>query len=868
MALDVSQHPGMLLDTLWQEWERVQPRRAWGGRWALAGFSFQASIFLLRFFQAVEKGREEPGVLAEMERLSDVLCLADDKLVLTQVKSTLDRAQLISAVKEAYLLTDLCRRITPELLDSLRFQVACRRRVTPLVPHDLQMHEVISEGGDQDAWQAMQARFDADMPILVEADPLDRLHIFLWDGGLANPARLIRDSQGVLLRAFGADATQIQGVGRELADRYLSAERRSEWRAIGEVLSSADVAMDDAAPDRGVLTGQTPLLAHLRRGYFRERSTIFTPLWCELREWLAQQEDDGVTVRERIPVFWIGGRSGEGKSVLLLQAAAALLGADAGLPLIQLGAGEVPRLLEALPDRDHWLAAGNRDVAVVVDDLYNIQDREGWGERIREASDRTQPPVVLLTCGPTEQLEDFRHELGSRFAINDFPVPILTAEEARAFFDWYRTRTGKERDAALLRMDNPILVLLMFELAQGMEMAAFAERFQRRLERINLFAAARTIIAVNALYLRAPLSLVEGDEARDALERLCAEDQLHFEVTPPEPGAVEPGVRLLHPHLARYLLPFWIGDERTFPREWARELAHPLACWLRAGDTLAASVLIHKLLPGSKAADSGTALAVLSLQDRIVLIRELYARHARDEGGYPATATLPRWLELECKIPDLNLQLDPVAYAAELLRDDVQAVTLRGEMAAWVWRIARVRQNDQTDALVRIAQSFFLHFPANPGVGFSLATLLGQFRGDDTVQQFILEWLSANGALPEAYQLIAPLIAGNPTSEEVVTLARTWLANNREHPQVYRLIATLVAGNPTSEEVVALAQAWLAENKGHPQAYQVIAPLVKGNPTSEEVVGLAQTWLADNKDHPQAYHVTVIRHQNNTNRPF
>src|SRR5659263_350542 len=81
-------------------WKKVYPKQAMGGWWALAGFSFQMSTFLLRFFQGIEKGTKEPGQLAEVEILSDILCPKDGCFTLIQAKRTLNRNSLLKALKE------------------------------------------------------------------------------------------------------------------------------------------------------------------------------------------------------------------------------------------------------------------------------------------------------------------------------------------------------------------------------------------------------------------------------------------------------------------------------------------------------------------------------------------------------------------------------------------------------------------------------------------------------------------------------------------------------------------------------------------------------------------------------------------------
>ena len=73
-----------------------------GGRWAMAGFALQGHAFLLRFFQGIAANVEDPLRLAELEGLSDILVPENDRLTLIQVKRSLDKRALVSALEEAY----------------------------------------------------------------------------------------------------------------------------------------------------------------------------------------------------------------------------------------------------------------------------------------------------------------------------------------------------------------------------------------------------------------------------------------------------------------------------------------------------------------------------------------------------------------------------------------------------------------------------------------------------------------------------------------------------------------------------------------------------------------------------------------------
>src|SRR6267154_3508351 len=56
--MDLTTAPNNLLPELLSNWRKEYPKRAAGGWWALSGFALQTSIYLLRFFQKVEKGAD------------------------------------------------------------------------------------------------------------------------------------------------------------------------------------------------------------------------------------------------------------------------------------------------------------------------------------------------------------------------------------------------------------------------------------------------------------------------------------------------------------------------------------------------------------------------------------------------------------------------------------------------------------------------------------------------------------------------------------------------------------------------------------------------------------------------------------------
>ena len=149
--MNTGQHSslGALTEMLVEAWQAKQASRAFGGLWALSGFAYQSAAYLLRFFRRVDEQQCESGDLAQMERLSDILCPEDGRVRLIQVKRTLTRSSLVDAVREAYEIMDLCVRQTPALGPHLCFQIACRRCDSPLSVRSTIMAEV-KHGGSSD----------------------------------------------------------------------------------------------------------------------------------------------------------------------------------------------------------------------------------------------------------------------------------------------------------------------------------------------------------------------------------------------------------------------------------------------------------------------------------------------------------------------------------------------------------------------------------------------------------------------------------------------------------------------------------------------------------------------------------------------
>jgi hypothetical protein len=380
---------------------------------------------------------------------------------------------------------------------------------------------------------------------------------------------------------------------------------------LGHVLTREDFYPEDVVFTADILTGEIPTPYHVRRGYFRERPEIWTALLGAFTSWLETCERSAGK-GAKIPVFWIGGRSGDGKSVLLLQLLAHCVRTSMR-PVFYLG--DRMRLPDAVnhAQRQNPLAPL---LLVASDDLYDLPDRATWEYRLTQACQLGAPRIAIVTAGPTDQMELFLARLRPVIRVAEFRVPALDQVEARAFVDWFAARRGTPTRWS--PNDNVLLVLLMFQLGHGEGFTDFALRFRRRLENAGIFEAMRTTVALNALYLDAPEELLRTDDQRAALERMCDEDQLHFRQGDDATGG---RVRIAHAHIAWQLFLAWRDPpftDKALVTYWSRALVEALATITARQDATA----VYALLVAVASTDR------LDVNQRTAI---LIAIHRRDE---------------------------------------------------------------------------------------------------------------------------------------------------------------------------------------------------------------------------------------------
>ena len=111
----------MHVSELLQRWNELQPRRALGGLYALAGFDFQLRVAVADLTEGLAEGGDDLKSAGQVfvEALSDQFKGDLANGVCIQVKRTLDRAALRSAASEIAAIDAFLSTEAPDLARSV-----------------------------------------------------------------------------------------------------------------------------------------------------------------------------------------------------------------------------------------------------------------------------------------------------------------------------------------------------------------------------------------------------------------------------------------------------------------------------------------------------------------------------------------------------------------------------------------------------------------------------------------------------------------------------------------------------------------------------------------------------------------------------
>lgn len=260
------------------------------------------------------------------------------------------------------------------------------------------------------------------------------------------------------------------------------------------------------------------------RGGYAERPLLRRKIMQEFEGFLADAE--GQIAALQVPVFWIGGRSGDGKSVFLMQLCQVVKQAHPARPVVLF---DTPDALLNWVETVVLAGTQQSDVPLliaVVDDLHKVSDWERtWGILERAATQECR--IVIVTCGPTPERALFCEEprLANAVALKKSDVTKIDTDDAKVIADHLGIELEAVADGA------PTLVEQVFlKMAGEASIDTFAQSLKDRVDlRVQRDDLLEQLTAMAWLDLPLPRLLVSHDEA-EWLEVLAGETQLHISV--------------------------------------------------------------------------------------------------------------------------------------------------------------------------------------------------------------------------------------------------------------------------------------------------------------------------------------------------
>ncbi|RBO11945.1 S1 RNA-binding domain-containing protein [Pantoea sp. 3_1284] len=522
-------------------YEQQEKRRALGGIYALAGFDYQLRFYLADFVESLINSAKNPHSAGQvfLEALSDVTRQsADNHLICIQVKRTLTTETIKDAAFEVAAIERFMNNLYPAMCKQVKFNLIASQGSPGIdwsgIPKTHETYATISK-------LLAQGRL---LTPRIEPDPWWRAITATWPH--------IKDPYGFLRFALeraisrGPTAADAQRIRDDICERFKQEKLVNELS--GQLLTSADFQLK-AHPSAHLDVGREITLARLRDSQYLGLTQRLNDLCTYLFEY---KDSSQRKYRNEVPVFWLTGRSGAGKSVQLLQTLERLVYEGWRVLWLKGNAELLEPALRAIKEANEQ----DRPDFIAIDDLYdrdarNLIDLSKLGKFIDESDHHNWP--IVLTCGPTEFADSFEEDVIYRgFNLKRYPISPLAAQEAEEIEVWYKQRTGKtaQRGSAYIQAaeeDNGLFISLALELAYG-DIKTFAQRFAQRIELNVLNKALLLPLALNRLYLRAPYDWLTIED-RETLATLNHEGDFNLLETADE-GKI---IRLTHPHLANAL---------------------------------------------------------------------------------------------------------------------------------------------------------------------------------------------------------------------------------------------------------------------------------------------------------------------------
>jgi len=416
------------------------------------------------------------------------------------------------------------------------------------------------------------------------------------------PARLEECDYLESLRRFhGVDLFEDRGYEYLMRALRLRAEKigaaiqfRNDKKELLRLLPGLLITPDLIAPyeetSNEVVVGKTISIDHIKNQCFMLREQILIDAITDLDLFLQKHLNN---FTPEVLTFWISGRSGSGKSVLLLQVMQKIvLERNAKVIWLDDATEILPTLLEKWADQQIDVS---EPLFIFVDDFNSPQTRDkidfkAIARLLRNPKFYKLTWPVLITCSPPEYLEDFQKTGDAEyFQVKKWLIPPVSKAEQVSFLEWFNSRTGEvaHPDTAF-EQDRGLALSMMLELRHG-NIVEFARRFKERLGASNLLEQMALPFALNRLYLWAPANWLDelAPEQQDALSALNLDQD--FSILNIDDSSNK-YIRLTHPHLSDAIYKSIRPDRFGYQR--ANDLANAFEKAIVVDDVLASRILL------------------------------------------------------------------------------------------------------------------------------------------------------------------------------------------------------------------------------------------------------------------------------------
>ncbi|WP_155370645.1 hypothetical protein [Catellatospora vulcania] len=789
------------------------------------------------------------------ESLSDVRVIGNQTVIVTQIKRRLTSQSVGAALDELWDIYRLAEDFA-ELRPRLRFQLQAAESDTKVV--EAQVGKWLARRVIENISTQEVEDFIAAVSINKIVDPARELHALLHERLRApDPVGLARTWLARLIEA-SENEHGFASVARDIWNDLVGLDNNK--RRSGDIQLWRDEFSPPPQTEPGAyLTGQRPMIYHLRDGYFAPRPAVLDRVRREFWEW-QESRPAFVDNTVKLPVFWLAGRSGVGKSVLLLQLLADLhdrgivrviwLGSNSGL--LGRAIEWVQRAEECDPDSDLLSV-------IAIDDPYQVSSVEAsahWHDALARVDDLRQRGEgeslpLIVCCGPTEQALNLSNDFVDALIVRQSLVANEAAEDYDQLREWFVRRTGLELSRA--HSPNMLLVQLFFEKHHGSSLKEFAARFRARIRSMDsdgqVFEVVARVMALNRLYVGYPARAFEAvltPRQRDAMAALQADEHLEN-----RGAGSRQDTWISHPQIANLMYDVWFppGVETNVRRGHLLSAIADCDAYGEGPAGAAAPLWALSRALVDRTGDLSSRIAEDNVGD---LLYTIFQKRVRDR-GLPL-GDLPVWLEIAANLPSIEWTPHPATQAVNCLRD--ADVTLPG---------------------IRLTcHKLLQHWASLTGVADGIVDLLGrslawhEFRPlvidaskklrDPRLGAVIEHWLSVtrSGKL-----MIGDVLAGavGKVGGSSRLLDRSAaLLQNAPLTTSWCEVAILLLERDTARYLRSVL-AWLEGNRAHREIVVLLERLLKYAPHDPELAKWASEWLAsDSSDRSHVVRLLASRY--------